>query len=43
VQLGGNVRLLVGLRLFQAVGRIVEVGAAVLKVGIEKQAVEPLV
>ena len=40
MQLGGDVRLLVGLRLFQAVGRVGEVSAAILAVGVEEEVVE---
>ena len=40
VKLGGDMRLLVNLRLFQTVRRIGEVGAAILHVGIEEEPVE---
>ncbi len=39
-QLGDDMRLLVDLRLFQAVGRIGEIGAAILAVAIEEEIVE---
>ena len=39
-ELGGDVRLLVRLRLLQPVCRIGEIGAAVLPVGIEEQGIE---
>ena len=40
MQLGGDMRLFVGLRLLQAVGRLGEIGAAVLQVVVEEEAVE---
>ena len=40
VELGGDMRLLVGLRLLEAVGRIGEVSAAVLQVVVEEERVE---
>ena len=40
IELGGDMRLLVGLGLFEAVGGIGEVGAAVLPVVVEEEVVE---
>src|SRR3546814_7281381 len=42
VELGGDVGLLVGLRLIEAVGRIGEISAAILPVGVEEEIVEPV-
>ena len=39
-ELGGDVRLLVRLRLLEAVGGVGEVGAAILQVVVEEEAVE---
>jgi hypothetical protein len=40
VELGGNMRLLVGLRLFQAVGGVGVIGATVLAVRVEEEVVQ---
>ena len=39
-ELGGDMRLLVGLRLLEAVAGIGEIGAAVLLVGVEEEVVQ---
>ena len=39
-ELGGDVRLLVGLRLLEAVGGVGEISAAILAVGVEEEIVE---
>ena len=42
-QLGGDVALFRQLRLFEALARMLEIGAGILPVGVQKEFVEPMV
>ena len=42
-QLGGEMALLGELRLFERLALVLEIGAGILPVGVEEEAVEPLV